>query len=203
MCRAPRPSNLTHGPAQSAAKAQSDRWLVSHYTPSRSRVLLVQYKFYDVWSISIQYVLNVSFRWRRWRCGTIAIFRVRFHWKVIIICLFKRVGEVDLPWATPCLGPSSFFFKWEENKYFSPYAYCFILKSDLWNPNFVQINSYFILFFLESYFFDEQSKFLDVRFYWNKKIKHRFIYERNLKLSVNGVKFPGEKKKKFVINKVL
>ena len=27
------------------------------------------------------------------------------------------------------------------------------------------LNSYFILFFLESYFFDEQSKILDVRFY--------------------------------------
>ena len=33
------------------------------------------------------------------------------------------------------------------------------------NPNFVEKKSYFILFFLESYFFDEQSKFLDVRFY--------------------------------------
>ena len=38
-----------------------------------------------------------------------------------------------------------------------------------------------ILFFLESYFFDEQSKFFDVRFYWNKKVKHRFIYKRKLK----------------------
>ena len=31
--------------------------------------------------------------------------------------------------------------------------------------NFVEKNSYFIQFFLQSYFFDEQSKFLDVRFY--------------------------------------
>ena len=38
-------------------------------------------------------------------------------------------------------------------------------ESDLLNPNFVEKNSYFILFFLESYFFDKQSKFLDVRFY--------------------------------------
>ena len=44
------------------------------------------------------------------------------------------------------------------------------LKGDLLNPNFIEKNSYFILFFLESYFFDEQSKFLDVRFYWNKKV---------------------------------
>ena len=64
-------------------------------------------------------------------------------------------------------------------------------KSDLLNSNFVEKNSYFILVFLESYFFDEQSKFLVVRFYWNKKVKNRFIYERKLKI---GVKFPGEKK---------
>ena len=86
----------------------------------------------------------------------------------------------------PCLGPTPalghlVFFKWEENKYFSPYAYCFILKNDLLNPNFVEKKSYFILFFLESYYFDEQSKFLNVRFHWNKKVKHRFIYERKLK----------------------
>ena len=59
---------------------------------------------------------------------------------------------------------------------YSSYAYCFIFKSNLLNPNSVEKNSYFILFFLESYFFNEQSKFLDVRFYWNKKVKHRFIY---------------------------
>ena len=34
---------------------------------------------------------------------------------------------------------------------------------------------------LYCYFSEEQSKFLDVRFYWNKKVKHRFIYERKLK----------------------
>ena len=66
--------------------------------------------------------------------------------------IFRCVGEGTLPWATPCLGPSRSFFKWEENKYFSPYAYCFIFKSDLLNSNFVEKNSYFILFFLESYF---------------------------------------------------
>ena len=69
----------------------------------------------------------------------------------------------------------------KENKYFSSYAYCFIFKSDLLNQIFFEKNSYFILFFLESYFFDEQSKFLDVRFYWDKKIKIRFSYERKLK----------------------
>ena len=41
----------------------------------------------------------------------------------------------------------------------------FIFKSDLLHRNLVEKNSYFILFFLESYFFDERSKFLDVRFY--------------------------------------
>ena len=91
-----------------------------------------------------------------------------------------KVGEGTLPWATPYLGPSRFFFKWEENKYFLPYAYCFIFKSDVLNPNFVEKKSYFILFFLESYFFNEKNIF-DVRFYWNKKAKHRFVYERKLK----------------------
>ena len=73
----------------------------------------------------------------------------------------ERYPALDhpLPWG------NSFFFKWDENKYFSSYAYCFIFKSDLLNPNFVEKNSYFILYFLETYFFDEQSKFLDVRFY--------------------------------------
>ena len=33
---------------------------------------------------------------------------------------------------------------------------------------------YFILFSLQSYFFDEQSKCLILQFYWNKKLKHRF-----------------------------
>ena len=89
---------------------------------------------------------------------------------------FNRVRKGTLPWAI------SFFFKWEEHKYFSPYAYCFIFKSDLLNSNFVEKKSYFILLFLKSYFFDEQSKFLDVQFYWNKKVKHRFIDERKLKL---------------------
>ena len=56
-----------------------------------------------------------------------------------------------------------------------------IFKSDLLIPSFVDNNSYFILFFLKSYFFDEQSKCLDVRLYWNKRVKHRFIYERKLK----------------------
>ena len=32
-------------------------------------------------------------------------------------------------------------------------------RSDLLHPNFVEKNSYFTPFFLESYFFDEQSEF--------------------------------------------
>ena len=43
----------------------------------------------------------------------------------------KMVGEDNLPWAIPCLGP---------DKYFSPYAYCFIFKSDLLKPNFFEKN---------------------------------------------------------------
>ena len=39
----------------------------------------------------------------------------------------------------------------------------------------MHIALFLIMFFLESYFFDKQSKFLDVRFYWNKKVKYRFI----------------------------
>ena len=80
----------------------------------------------------------------------------------------------------PALG-HLVFFKWQENKYFSPYAYCFIFKSDLLNPDFVKKKSYFILFFLQSYFFDEQSTFLAIRFCWNEKVKHWFIYGRKLK----------------------
>ena len=38
-----------------------------------------------------------------------------------------------------------------------------------------------MVFFLETYFFDKQSRFLDIRFYWNKKVKHWFIYEQKLK----------------------
>ena len=91
-----------------------------------------------------------------------------------ITCIFSNRGRC------PALGHLIFFFK-QENKYFSPYAYCFIFKSDIINQSFVEKNSYFILFFLESYFFDAQSKFLDFRFYWNKEVKHRFIYERKLK----------------------
>ena len=100
---------------------------------------------------------------------TIISFLFRFKRDVLDRGGYPALDHI-LPWAV------SFFFKGEENKYFLPYAYCFIFKSDLLNPNFFEKNSYFILFFLESYFFDEQSKFLDIRFYWNKKFKHRFIY---------------------------
>ena len=66
---------------------------------------------------------------------------------------YPALGHL-LPWAI-----SFFFFKWEENKYFLPYGYCFIYKSNLLNPYFVKKN-YFILVFLHRYFFDEQIKFL-------------------------------------------
>ena len=48
-----------------------------------------------------------------------------------------------------------FFFKWEENKYFSPYEYHFILKRDLLNLNFVEKIHILYCFFLKSSFFDE------------------------------------------------
>ena len=114
----------------------------------------------------------------------------------------RRIGEATLPWAI------FFFFEWEETKYFSPYAYCSIFKSDLINLNFIETNLYFILFILfilGSYFFDEQSEVLDIRFYWNKK-GYTSIHLRTkivITLSVIGVKFPKEKKKKFVVNKIL
>ena len=112
-------------------------------------------------------------------------------WRDSVIPIYHiSIGIILIKFSTcrgryPALGHSLlwaifFFFKWEKNKYFSPYAYCFIFKSDLLNPKFVEKISYFILFFLESYFFDEQSKLLDIRFYWNRKVKHRFIYERKL-----------------------
>ena len=94
---------------------------------------------------------------------------------ILILC----IGEGTLLWATPCLGPSRFFFKWEENKYFLPYAYCCIFKSDLLNTNFVEKNPYFILFFLERYFFDKQSKFVDVRFYWKKRFNIDSFMNKN------------------------
>ena len=38
-----------------------------------------------------------------------------------------------------------------------------------------------MLFFLQTYFFDEQSKFLIVQFFRNKKFEHQIIYEQKLK----------------------
>ena len=65
--------------------------------------------------------------------------------------------------------------------------------------------NYFILFFLQSYFFDEKSKFLILPFYWNKKFKHRFIYEWKWnKFKCHRGKVSLEKREqKFVVNKVL
>ena len=51
-----------------------------------------------------------------------------------------------LPWAI-------WFIFWEENKYFSSYAYCFIFKSDLLNPNFVEKKIIFYTFFLGNLLF--------------------------------------------------
>ena len=54
-----------------------------------------------------------------------------------------------------------------------------LFSSELLNPNFVEKKIIFHLFFLESYFFDEQSKFLDFRFYWNKKVKRNLFTNEN------------------------
>ena len=86
-----------------------------------------------------------------------------------------------LPGATPCLGPPFFFLNEKKINIFRLLHIDLFLKVTYW----IQIcwkKSYFILFFLKIYFFDEKSKFLDVRFYWNIKVKHRwFIYEWKLK----------------------
>ena len=68
------------------------------------------------------------------------------------------VGEGTLPWAI------SFFLNDKKINIFRLMHIASVL-SDLLNLNFVEKNSYFIQFFLESYFFDEQSKFSDVGFY--------------------------------------
>ena len=51
------------------------------------------------------------------------------------------------------------------------------IKVIYWIQILLNKNIYFILFVLQSYFFDEQSKFLILQFYWNKKFKHRLTYE--------------------------
>ena len=75
-------------------------------------------------------------------------------------------------------------------------------KSHLFNPSFVEKRNYFILFFLQSYFFDEQSKFLNLQFYSNRKFKHlRTKVKRSL--SAIGVNFHRRKEKKLGVSKVL
>ena len=75
-----------------------------------------------------------------------------------------ELGEGTLTWANPCLGPSRFCLNEKKINIFC-LMHISLFLSDLWNQNFVEKYSYFVLFFLESYFFDAQSKFLDVRFY--------------------------------------
>ena len=53
-------------------------------------------------------------------------------------CGGVQIWEGTLPWVTSSALGHARFFKWEENQYFSPYAYRFIYKSDLLNPNFVK-----------------------------------------------------------------
>ena len=70
-------------------------------------------------------------------------------------CFLSNQGKA------PCLGPLPalghfVFFKWEENKYFSLYAYCFNFKSDLLNPNFVE--KIYILYCFSSKFTISMSK---------------------------------------------
>ena len=106
--------------------------------------------------------------------------RPRFNIKSVSSTIKKTINRIGgWPWATPCLGPSRFFLN-KKNMNIFRLMHIALFLSDRLNPNFVDKNSYFILFFLESYFFDEQSKLLDAQFYWNKKVKHRFIYERKL-----------------------
>ena len=69
-----------------------------------------------------------------------------------------------MPWAV------SFSFKWEENKYFSRDPYFFIFNSDQLNPNFVEKNSYSILFFLESYFLMSKVNFWMFGFIETKRL---------------------------------
>ena len=62
----------------------------------------------------------------------------------------------------PVPGAISFFLNEKKINIFCLIA---LFSSDLLNPNFVEKKIIFHLFFLESYFSDEQSKFLDFRFY--------------------------------------
>ena len=102
-----------------------------------------------------------------------------------------------LPWAI------SFFITWEENKYFSPYAYCFIFKSDLLNSNFVENNSYFILFFLERYFFDEHSNFWMFGFIETNRLNvDSFTNENWNKCKCHRSKV-SQRKKNIIVNKIL
>ena len=103
----------------------------------------------------------------------------------------RRIFDVCKRWAN---SGSHEFVKKNMIRYMRPhgrFAHCSCKNAALSHlqcanrPFWPLVSKYeytnFILFFLESYFFDEQSKFLDVRFSWNKKVKHRFIYERKLK----------------------
>ena len=93
--------------------------------------------------------------------------------------------------------------KWEENKYFLPYAYCFIFKSNLLNPNLIEKNSYSILFFSEGTFSMSKVNFWMFGFIETKRLNIDSFTNENFNKFVIGVKFPGEKKKKFVVYKVL
>ena len=55
------------------------------------------------------------------------------------------------------------------------------IKVIYWIQIMLKKINYFILFFSKIYFFDEQSKFLILQFYWNKQFKNRFIYEQKSK----------------------
>ena len=89
-----------------------------------------------------------------------------------LLCyIFYKVGEVTLL--------TYFFFKWDETKYFSPYAYCFIFKSDLLNPNFVEKNSY-------------NSEFFYVRILINYGVmpawKKNHLFQMTLRVAAWGLK---------------
>ena len=95
-----------------------------------------------------------------------------------------------MPWVI------GFFFKWEENEYFSPYAYCFIYKSDLLNPNFVGKKKIYTDFLINLLSMSKVT-FWFFNFIETKSINiYSFTNDNEMSLSVVGVKFLRRKEKK-------
>ena len=81
---------------------------------------------------------------------------------------WNLVEEGTLPWANSCLGPSHFFLNEKKNIFGLMYIALFIKVIYLIQ---MLLKKKFILFFFQSYFFDEQSKFLILQFNQNFKFK--------------------------------